>query len=494
MSHFWIQAGLVQKSFFQMILVESIFAAVLFGLVFLLTRFGRIRSPQLRYGLWSLVWIRLLLPPGFGFPLSLTALLARWAPADPGHLVVPQPMLDPTGSHAAAGPVELLVHQSGGEIWWFFTLVWVIGSLWFLWMSLRNRAHYRASLNTAMPVDDPLINGILNRWRAQFRIRKPVGLFTARSPQSPFTMGWRRPKIFLPQAVIAQGPDVLEVVIAHELAHVKRGDDLWLCLLNLVRAAYFFHPAAWMSIRRCNHERERLCDHMVMQSGAMTAKRYGSGLLAVLRLQLQPARGMAALGPRARQMESRLRSLGSYKKRPARPLRITALMVGLGLFLLPMATVSPSTQEPAEAPKAANSTNGFLHPLPSGRLTSEFGLRRTPFSQSPQHHRGIDLCAPLGQQVLAPADGVVTQATTQYHKGKTYGTVVIIDHGAQGQTFFSHLHSLAVAKGQQVKRGALIGTVGNTGQSTAPHLHFEIWLNGEAVDPLPLIEGEKRDP
>ena len=491
MNHFWVQAGLVQESFWQMILVESIFATVLFGLVFLLTRFGRIRSPQLRYGLWSLVWIRLLLPPGFGFPLSLTALLARWMPADPGALVVSQPMVKSTGPHTDAGPVEFLVHQSAGEIGWAFTVAWVIGSLWFWWASLRNRAHYRASLKTALPVDDPLIKGIFNRWRAQFRIRKPVGLFRAQSPQSPFTMGWRRPKIFLPEAVIAQGVDVLEVVIAHELAHIKRGDDLWLRLLNLVRAAYFFHPAAWVSIRQCNHERERLCDHMVMQTGAITAKRYGGGLLVVLRLQLQPARGMAALGPRARQIESRLRSLGSYKKNPVKPLWITALMVGLGLFLLPMATVPASNQEPGDVQGAADQPNGFLHPLPSGRLTSEFGLRRTPFSEQKQHHRGIDLAAPLGQPVRAPADGVVTEATTQYHKGKTYGTVVIIDHGQQRQSFFSHLHSLAVTKGQRVERGTPIGTVGNTGQSTAPHLHFEIWLEGEAVDPLPLIEGPR---
>lgn len=103
------------------------------------------------------------------------------------------------------------------------------------------------------------------------------------------------------------------------------------------------------------------------------------------------------------------------------------------------------------------------------------------------HHRGVDLVAPSGTAIEAPAAGRVTVATERYEGGAHHGTVVVIDHGDGLQSFYSHLDSLTVAPGQDVARGQTLGTVGSTGEVTGPHLHFEVWRHGEPVDPAEVV-------
>lgn len=119
-------------------------------------------------------------------------------------------------------------------------------------------------------------------------------------------------------------------------------------------------------------------------------------------------------------------------------------------------------------------------PLASARLTSRFGMRRGPISGSYRMHRGIDLAAAAGTPVTAPASGVV--AYSDWSGG--YGMIVALDHGDGVQTRFAHLSRLLVSPGQRVNKGQLLGLVGSTGRSTGPHLHYELHVNGRAVDPL----------
>lgn len=125
----------------------------------------------------------------------------------------------------------------------------------------------------------------------------------------------------------------------------------------------------------------------------------------------------------------------------------------------------------------------FENPLPGGRITSRFGERIDPFTRQPHHHKGIDIAAPLGTEIVAPASGTVKAATEGYEGGESYGRVVVIDHGDGIWTLFSKLDSIAVENCQQVASGDVIGTVGSSGQSMGPHLHFEVRQEGEPVDP-----------
>ena len=123
-----------------------------------------------------------------------------------------------------------------------------------------------------------------------------------------------------------------------------------------------------------------------------------------------------------------------------------------------------------------------VHPV-NAPVTSPFGWRVHPITGESRLHEGMDLGAASGTPIKACRSGRVTFAGWQ----GGYGNVVIIDHGGGMSTVYGHQSSVAVAAGQQVSAGQVIGYVGSTGMSTGPHLHFEVRLNGTPVDPAPYF-------
>jgi murein DD-endopeptidase MepM/ murein hydrolase activator NlpD len=119
-----------------------------------------------------------------------------------------------------------------------------------------------------------------------------------------------------------------------------------------------------------------------------------------------------------------------------------------------------------------------------GRLTSEFGMRKHPIKKTHTMHKGIDIGAPRGTPIHSVKEGIVKVAGDR----GGYGNVVIVDHGEGLSTTYAHCHSLNVKPGQKIKANQIIATVGSTGNSTGPHLHFEVRENGKAVDPLKLFD------
>jgi murein DD-endopeptidase MepM/ murein hydrolase activator NlpD len=123
-----------------------------------------------------------------------------------------------------------------------------------------------------------------------------------------------------------------------------------------------------------------------------------------------------------------------------------------------------------------------------GYLSSGYGRRRDPFTGERDFHPGIDISAPRGTKVLAPADGVVL---TVGRRG-AYGKAIIIDHGHDTITRYGHLENYNVRPGQRVRRGDVIGFVGSTGRSNAPHLHYEVWVGDRTQNPIHYILEEYR--
>ncbi len=115
----------------------------------------------------------------------------------------------------------------------------------------------------------------------------------------------------------------------------------------------------------------------------------------------------------------------------------------------------------------------------TGPITSSFGERIDPFNGEGAFHSGVDISCAYGQPVVAPADGTVTYA--DMHPG--YGRMIEIDHGNGVVTRYGHLSGFAVADGQAVQRGQVIGYVGLSGRSTGPHLHYEVRINDAPVNP-----------
>ncbi|PYQ27854.1 MAG: hypothetical protein DMF56_18440 [Acidobacteria bacterium] len=118
-----------------------------------------------------------------------------------------------------------------------------------------------------------------------------------------------------------------------------------------------------------------------------------------------------------------------------------------------------------------------------GILTDGFGGRSDPFTGEPGQHNAVDISSAVGQAVRAPADGIVVKA--EWANG--YGNVIYISHGYGYSTRYGHLSSYAVRPGSRVKRGEVIGYVGSTGRSTGPHLHYEVRINNQPVNPLAYI-------
>jgi murein DD-endopeptidase MepM/ murein hydrolase activator NlpD len=119
----------------------------------------------------------------------------------------------------------------------------------------------------------------------------------------------------------------------------------------------------------------------------------------------------------------------------------------------------------------------------AGWLSSSYGTRTDPFNHGRDFHPGLDISADFGQPVLATGDATVGAAGPN----GAYGNMVVLDHGFGIVTKYGHLSRIAVAGGQQVKRGDVIGYVGSTGRSTGSHLHYEIWMNGRLTDPMTLL-------
>jgi murein DD-endopeptidase MepM/ murein hydrolase activator NlpD len=141
-----------------------------------------------------------------------------------------------------------------------------------------------------------------------------------------------------------------------------------------------------------------------------------------------------------------------------------------------------SVKTKVESQQALARATPSIWPI-AGWLSSGYGNRSDPFTGQPDFHAGLDISADKGTPVRATADGVVESAA---YNGN-YGNSILISHGFGIETRFGHLSGYAVGVGQKVKRGDVVGYVGSTGRATASHLHYEILLNGSAINPLKLL-------
>ncbi|MBQ1479432.1 M23 family metallopeptidase [Sphingomonas paucimobilis] len=124
-----------------------------------------------------------------------------------------------------------------------------------------------------------------------------------------------------------------------------------------------------------------------------------------------------------------------------------------------------------------------VHPVEKLQFTSNFGIRSDPFRGTAAMHAGVDIPGPVGTPIYATADGIVDHAGWQ----GGYGNLVEINHGKGIATRYGHLSKVLVADGARVTRGQLIALMGSTGRSTGSHLHYEVRMDGHAVNPVPFL-------
>ncbi|MEW6368762.1 MAG: M23/M56 family metallopeptidase [Acidobacteriota bacterium] len=482
------------------LIASTVYSAVVAAVVWSSLMLFRRASPRAHLFLWALVMIRLLLPAGLAHPFSVRAacdsMLAFVATSTSMNTAVLEPDLALVAG--AANRSDIRTPMASRALESLLIAGWFLGSLFFSGLYLIRLRSCQRLARRAQAVTDPDVLDLVRRWCDRFGIRRTVRLVAAKGA-SPFTIGVRHPLIVVPQWLLEPGRErTLEPVIAHEMAHIRRGDAVWLVLQNLLQAAYFFHPAVWIASRHIGAARESVCDDMVLSWRTISSAQYGRGLLTVLRDRTGEMNGVVTgMSLSTRQWKARLDNLkGEHAMKKNAVLAPLISAAVLAFLLLPMGahtetagTPAPASPSPPAAtaidPAATPTTPSFVDPLPGARLTSGFGWRIDPTTRKKDFHAGIDLGAPAGSEVLAARAGTVLRV--KLNKSAPRGMVVVIDHGGGYETFYAYLQEVSVTENQAVKPGDAIAKIGAVGRSTGPHLHFQVMRDGQPIDPLPLV-------
>ncbi|TPG39004.1 M23 family metallopeptidase [Sphingomonas koreensis] len=209
-----------------------------------------------------------------------------------------------------------------------------------------------------------------------------------------------------------------------------------------------------------------------------------------------------ALAARAQQFAERRydRAAARLRQLGIKPERLTAGVGGMGGPYEPVAALAATPEAVADAQfrslfttwkKLDTLERGVIaipaiHPISEAKLifSSYFGVRSDPFKGTSAMHAGVDMPGPVGTPVYATADGIVERAG----RAGGYGNLVEIDHGKGIETRYGHLSKILVNPNERVKRGQLIALMGSTGRSTGSHLHYEVQIDGHAVNPMPFLQ------
>ncbi|HEX8405788.1 MAG TPA: M23/M56 family metallopeptidase [Duganella sp.] len=342
---------------------------------------------------------------------------------------------------------------------------------------------------------------------------------------SPVLIGWRRPVLLLPRHLREFSGEQQQMIVAHELQHWRVRDPLCLGVAAALQTIFWFNPALRWLGAKMTWALELACDQQVLAGRPQRQRKlYAGALLRQWETQTTTLpHGAVAFGGfqgafekgdtiAARLLHMQRTSLPALA--PAAPWTVAllmALVLAAGAVLQPAlafnigqqakaAAVTAMANTPASPPSSSRPASGsssgsssdlppppaaaaWRHPLDKMRVSGFFGVWR---SVSDKAHQGIDLAAPKGTPVRAAAPGKVIAAGQLAENDGRYGTTIIVDSGAE-QTLYAHLNSMAVKAGERVEAGQLIGTVGETGFATGPHLHFEVRRNDRTVDPATLL-------
>lgn len=365
--------------------------------------------------------------------------------------------------------------------------IWLTGGAWYARRWMRGQRHVRMLLCAAERLDDAAL-AAHPAFEGHSLALPPVLELDA--PVSPMLAGLLHPVLLLPRHIRDLPPAQQQLIVAHELMHLRRRDHAWQHAGALLQGLLWFAPAVHGCYRRLQWALETGCDRAVLAGRPASERRsYAAALLAQLSLQPRTTAPAAlAFGLHdARIVADRIRLIrdAGGVDRSGWKLMATLLLVpalcGASVLLQPQFVWEKAAQIAPATPAAI----AWLAPLTQWRVTSAFGATNRPSSKP---HGGIDLGARRGTAVLAPAAGRVVISTDRYAGGAQYGKVIVIEHADNTRTLYAHLDGRLVAAGETVAAGQRIGLSGATGKVTGPHLHVEVSRGGAQIDPQILLK------
>lgn len=462
--------------------LQSIWAGILFPAVLLFAYLFRKSYPGILMAVWLLIPMRLIAPTDLAFEYSLV----EWLNKIPLSEVVAAPAIE----NVAGFPMESYEHaafSTESELTGFeysLFILWLSGFVFSVFRFLKARQHLRGFIRDAEALESSSDCAILEKARADFRCRRSIKLVLSHSANSAFTLGTFRPVICLPGKLWKElSSSDRQAIIYHEVAHVKACDDLLLYGLNLIRCVFFFHPAMCYAQAQISQQRERLTDIAVIESGKIPPRQYAKALLNYIEKSTLRRFENVAPGVGGQYLLMKIRIEAMVNKRfgqqlwhKAGALCLMVLMIGL---VLPMETLAK-----AELLDGKAEDMRFSNPLSEARISSRFGMRKHPISGKKKFHKGIDLPAPLGTDVFAVATGRVLKVKCNNENKPNY---VFIDHGDGLVSRYFQIGDVRVKKNDRVEPGQVIAEIASPFMGTGPHLHFELYKDNKAVDPLEYV-------
>jgi len=324
------------------------------------------------------------------------------------------------------------------------------------------------------------------------------------SIRTPALWGWIKPIVLFPnQHKKTLNSSQLEHVLLHEWAHWKRKDHWLQGIIIVLKSVYWFHLPVLFCLKKIAEDMELATDDLVQDwlKGDHSLS-YAQTLLTCSKLSLHrsPTSEIAFIKDNQSLTERRLMNMIEPKKKGAfKTTLIVSLLLCFTFALLTNASETPTNNSKLAEKKQLGSkmieitpkSNIVQNSLTTETVNWQWVLRddariTVPFGEHNRFnktwfHDGVDLAAHLGTKIYAPASGEVIYSQFDNHG---YGELLIIDHGDGKQSYYAHMDERLVEVGAQVEAGSIIGAVGNTGKSTGPHLHFEVHVNDELVDPL----------
>lgn len=284
----------------------------------------------------------------------------------------------------------------------------------------------------------------------------------------------------------------LRHIINHEKVHVKQGHSFDMLFIQLLTIIQWFNPFVWLLKKELQQNLEFIADKKVKETIIEE-----SSLKDYQYLLLKTGIGKDPFATTNNFFNSHLKKriimLQKSKTNRFNQIKYVLVLPLLALFMYSFSTkevlVVKNTNNVYEKTSKQNQENKpiqFVRPLDYSKLTrmaSGYGMRMHPVLKIKKMYLGTDFKAPKGTAVYAAAKGVVIAAET----AKTLGKIVRIKHAQGYQTNYYHLSELLVKKGDSIQVGSLIAKVGSTGESSAPHLHFEVLKNGEHINPLTVL-------
>jgi beta-lactamase regulating signal transducer with metallopeptidase domain len=373
---------------------QTLYASVLLLTILVIRRALPQQALRWHYGVLVLVLVRLVLPPTVAAPWSARQIVGPGA-----HQWWAAPVAEESASvltpEAEAFPGQTLLAQLE-RAWplprasttetktsrpapihrrWTIILVglWVAGMSLVLLRFVRRRAIFRRIIDEARPVEVEQVLVLTAQWRRRYRLRRTVNVVSSDAYPTAFTLGTRNAYIFLPASLLQTiDHPAMEAVLAHEMAHIKRFDDVFLRLQHVVQSIYFFHPGVWYVNRRMHQMRESLCDEMVVSAGGISPARYARNIIRVLECtaaRRPNVRWALASAHDYQSMATRLQHLQAVTpiSRKQTCTRWVVVML-IGLFLLPMAPYGRDSQ----ATEAGTNPTRHLPQLMQGWFARKF--------------------------------------------------------------------------------------------------------------------------